>query len=98
MTHSVRVYASNETSDGGIVLLEEHDFTDLDEARQCVRDLERDGAGIVTLNASPRFAIRASAWRWLWTYSGITAEEAQEIADTLTAGSGEVWTVEPIAG
>jgi hypothetical protein len=101
MTHTVRVYVSDETSDSGTALLEEHDFTDLDEARQCVRDLGLAGAGLVTLDASPKFAIKvdkASEHHWMWTYSGITADEAYEIAETLSAGSGELWTVEPIAG
>lgn len=48
MTHTVRVYGSDEASGNGVALLEEHDFTGLDEARQCARDLQRVGAGLVT--------------------------------------------------
>ena len=43
-----------------------------------------------------RFAIRASAHAWQWTYSNITAAEAQRIAGQLSAGSGEQWTVHPL--
>jgi hypothetical protein len=97
MAHTVRVYGSDEATGTGVALLEEHDFTGLDEASECARQLERDGAGLVTLNAAPRFAIKATVHDWGYTYSGITAEEAQGIADTLTEGSGEESTVEPIA-
>lgn len=45
-----------------------------------------------------RFAINASAHAWQWTYSNITAAEAQRIADQLSAGSGETWTVTEIGG
>lgn len=43
--------------------------------------------------SAPRFAITASVHGWSWTYTSIRAAEAQWIADTLTAGSGETWTV-----
>lgn len=44
----------------------------------------------------PRFAITASVHGWRWTYTGIRAAEAQWIAATLAAGSGETWTVTEI--
>lgn len=40
-----------------------------------------------------RFALTADVHGWRWTYSGITAGEAQRIAGVLEAGSGEHWTV-----
>ena len=43
-----------------------------------------------------RFAVKATRHDWTWTYSNITAGEAQEIADKLTAHDGEPWIVEPV--
>lgn len=47
-------------------------------------------------STAPRFAIAESTHGWRWTYTNITAAEAQWIADTLEAGSGETWTVAEI--
>lgn len=47
---------------------------------------------------SERFAVVASVHGWRWTYTGITAGEAQETADVLSAGSGETWTVHTLRG
>jgi len=47
MTHTVRVYGYDENTQRE-ALLEEHDFTDLGEARECERRLARAGAGLVT--------------------------------------------------
>jgi hypothetical protein len=45
----------------------------------------------------PRYAVEVPARGWRWTYSNITASEAQEIADSLTAHDGERWDVREIA-
>lgn len=42
--------------------------------------------------AAGRFVIDSTPHRWRWTYTGITADDAQKIAGTLT-GNGETWTV-----
>ena len=43
-----------------------------------------------------RYAVKATVHDWAWTYSNVTASEVQEIADRLTAHSGELWTVERV--
>lgn len=42
-----------------------------------------------------QFAITCAGTDWMWTYSNITAAEAQRIAVTLTR-DGETWTAEPV--
>ena len=79
-------------------LLEEHDYISVAEARK-LRSTVRDGGVRVTLNGaeSASTSSRASVHGWAWTYSGITASEAQEIARRAHRPRGVSWTVEPIA-
>ena len=57
----------------------------------------RYGSAWRTVKTRGRFAVMATVHDWAWTYSNITAADAQEIAGRLTTHSGELWTVEPIA-
>jgi len=92
---TVRIYGDDPQAGPG-ALLEEHEFTSEAEAREFARQTVRDGAARVTFDGADlgRFAVR-SAER-TWAYSGITAGEAQQIADSLTAHDGRRWTAEPI--
>jgi hypothetical protein len=99
----IRVYRSDEASESGVELLEEHEFMSEADARECARELVRSDAGLVTFNQPQQasedvaaYAVKASVHDWTWTYAGISAGEAQAIAGMLTKGSGELWTIEPI--
>ena len=100
----IRVYRSDEASESGVELLEEHEFVSEHEARQCAHMLTHNAEGLVTFCPPQQaaqdmagYAVKASEHDWTWTYSDITASEAQAIADMLTKGSGELWTIEPIS-
>ena len=94
----VRLYGYDEASERE-TLLEERKFTSEADARQFTRQAARAGDALVTFNGPEvgRFAVLAPERGWLWTYSGITRDEAQDIADALTHGSGDTWIVERAA-
>ena len=85
-------------------MLEEHEFVSEHEARQCPHMLTHNAEGTVTFSPPQQaerdvagYAIKSVTHDWTWTYSGITAEEAPSIADTLIDWrGGELWTVEPV--
>jgi hypothetical protein len=92
--HTVSTYGEIPGHEGE-ALLEQHDFMSEAEARELTRQLCRDGAQRVTLDGNDvaRFTVRTA--RHQWTYSGITAGEAQEIASALSR-DGKAWTVQAI--
>ena len=51
--HTVKMWRSDEASESGIALMEEHEFADFADATECARRLEGTGAGLVTFNADP---------------------------------------------
>lgn len=56
-----------------------------------------DAEQFTQAGAAPKFAVTADVHDWRWTYTGITAGEAQHIAEALEASSGEHWTVTEIS-
>ena len=93
----VRLYGYDEQAQRE-ALLQEHDFTSEADAREFTREAVRAGDTLVTFNAAPvgQFAVLAPERGWMWTYSGITREDAQAIADNLAAGADVEWVVERI--
>ena len=96
-TNTVRIYGHDPQA-GPCALLSEHDFTSEAEAREFTREAVRAGETLVTFDAAPagQFAVLAPERGWIWTYSGITRDEAQAIADGLAAGADVGWIVERV--